>query len=113
MLKSDWSFLKNAFRRVVSDVSRPELAFWFCNGRTARNIQELVDGIKFSPDSVFYNHVSTNKDDFAKWILDVLGDNVLTASLQNIKSKEAYVMTIEDRIEEINQKLVMLQYRKD
>lgn len=104
MLGNYQHLLNFALERILNDVP-VEFAFWFCNGTIARNIFELKEGILYSPDSVFLYHASPEKDDFAKWILEVLGDNVLAAALKKVKDKQRYVEIIEDRIEEITQKL--------
>jgi len=87
--------------RVLSDVIRPHYAFWFMNGTIARNIYELVNTLEASSPEVFEYHVNSGKNDFYKWILNILGDDVLAKRLKKERDQKKYIRKIKRRIEEL------------
>ena len=93
--------------RVLLDVLSNE-TFWFCNGHIARNIYELANYIEMLDDFGWNYHVNKdrNKNDFAKWVDEVLGDKPLADLLSNIYDKDKYVKIIKARIKQI-EKLIM------
>lgn len=88
--------------KALSDCP-PDRAFWTCHGSIVRNIYELVDFIRTHNDGAFMYHVNAdnNKNDFAKWILEVLTDEELAARLQKVYDKDRYVDIIGQRIHEL------------
>ncbi|MBU0666130.1 MAG: DUF5752 family protein [Nanoarchaeota archaeon] len=88
-----WNFL--------SDVP-PEKSFWFCNGTVVRNIYELVNEIEFMKiwDFVYHVNQDNRKNDFAKWVRDVLGDHALALKLEKILDRKKYSEVIRKRIKE-------------
>lgn len=91
--------LKILGEKVLSDCE-PDKTFLTCNGTIARNIYELVKAVKALNDDAFKHHVNddNNKNDFAKWINDVLEDRILAKQLDKIRNKDKYVGVIEKRI---------------
>ena len=87
--------------RVLSDVIRPHYAFWFRNGTIARNIYELVSTLEASSPEVFEYHVNSEKNDFYKWILNILGDDLLAKRLKKERDQKKYIRKIKHRIEEL------------
>ena len=94
--------LKALKEKVLSDCP-PGKAFWTCHGSVVRNIYELVDFIRTHNEWVFRYHVNSdnNKNDFAKWIFEVLADEELAARLFKVLDKDRYVDIIEQRIHEL------------
>ena len=88
--------------KVLAD-STPEKAFWACNSSVCRNIYELAECIKGLNEWAFKYHVNTNKNDFAKWIDEVLCDKELAARLSDILDKELYTDIIEQRVKELEE----------
>jgi hypothetical protein len=88
--------------RIISDVP-PGLEFWTCHGTIVRNIYELVETIKSLNDYAFRYHVNDDneKNDFADWIYDVVGDTVLAHLLKDVLDKDKYVHMIEERIKQL------------
>jgi hypothetical protein len=91
--------LKILREKVLSDC-RPDKAFWTCNGTIARNIYELVNAVRALNADAFKYHVNddNNKNDFAKWIDEVLEDRILAKQLDRIRDKDKYLGVIEKRI---------------
>jgi hypothetical protein len=88
--------------KILSDCP-PEKAFFFNNGITCRNLFDLADQIAKMEDKLFVYHVNKDhgKNDFADWIKQVLGDEVLFEKLQGILDKKKYVDVIRERIKEL------------
>jgi hypothetical protein len=84
---------------LVEDVP-VEKCFWINNGSVCRNIYELRDSIKALNNYYFVYHVNSNKNDFAIWIREVLGDEVLAKRLESVKDKDLFVDIISQRIKD-------------
>ena len=88
-------------KRFLSDCN-PQDAFWANNGSVCRNIYELATCISGMNDATFLYHVNGDnvKNDFAKWIREVLGDDILSQRLSDVKEKDRYIDIIRQRINE-------------
>ncbi len=64
-----------------------EQYFILCNGHPIKNVKELADVMEDLRDEIFNFHVTTDKNDFAKWVYDVFKDIELAEELANIKHK--------------------------
>jgi hypothetical protein len=82
---------RKELNRILTDVEKPEEAFWFCNGTVARNIYELLAGIEGLRNADFAYHVNEGKNDFANWIRGVLKYPELADALARSKDKEEHV----------------------
>jgi hypothetical protein len=90
-------------RDIILADCPPEKAFWLCNGTTCRNIFELESSIAKTDNYTFAYHVNSDhdKNDFADWIRNVLGDRTLADKLEAIKDKTNYLKIIRARIKEL------------
>lgn len=79
--------------------------FWCSDGSVFRNISELSAAFKKMSKGAFSSHVSKDKNDFAKWIYDVIGDTKLSGSLRNVTSKSDTEKKIKARIASIKKKV--------
>jgi len=88
--------------KFLSDCE-PHLAFWATNGVVCRNLNELLFCIKGLNEKDFRYHVNSDnkKNDFAKWIFEVIGDELLARALEKILDREVYIDIIEQRIKHI------------
>ena len=57
------------------------VAFHFCNGRDARNLKELLAGINSLSVEEYRHHVYFDHNDFANWLLDIIGDDRLARDI--------------------------------
>ncbi len=57
------------------------IKFFFCNGKNAYNIRELLDGIFSISDEEFLHHVYFDHNDFTNWLLDIIGDDKLARDI--------------------------------
>jgi len=94
--------LKMLREKVLSDCP-PDKAFWTCNGTVVRNLYELKNTITGMNEYGFKYHVNNDneKNDFARWIFDVLEDADLSKSLHTIVDRSKYVSIIEKRIKQL------------
>jgi len=66
--------------RLLGNV--PEQFTFRCNdGTVLWNPRDLSDAVGNMPDEVFSSHVNRQKNDFANWVRDVIGDHALARDL--------------------------------
>jgi len=76
----------------------PEGCFWVHNGPIVKNLKELLASLKKMKKDTFRHHVNKEKNDFSKWIQDVLGHKKLAEDLKKIRSKKSLMEKIEREI---------------
>jgi hypothetical protein len=64
-------------------------AFYFCNGKQARNLQELRKGIVGLKAEGYRHHVYNDHNDFTNWTLDIIGDEQLARDLFKASKQQA------------------------
>jgi hypothetical protein len=94
----------NHFSRILGDVN-PKECFWVHNGVGLRNLYELLDALKHMSDSTFGYHVNEEKNDFEKWVLEVIKDKELAKDIANVKNKEVMIKKIRGRIKYMENKV--------
>jgi hypothetical protein len=77
--------------------------FYTHQGHIIWSVYELVSDVQNMDDYNFVYHVNLdhNKNDFADWIRDVLGDEELAMQLEGITDKKKYLSIIKKRIKKI------------
>ena len=88
-------------KRVLSDVPEHHMAFWFNNGRITKNIYEFLSAVESCTKEVFQYHVNSEKNDFARWVFDILGDDVLSKRLTGELDQKKAALKIRKRIKEL------------
>jgi hypothetical protein len=84
-------------KKLLSSV--PEnYAFRCCDGRLIRNVRELGKTLAHMADESFYYHVNQNKNDFSKWVNDMIGDEKLARHLNRAGDKHQALRELSDRI---------------
>jgi hypothetical protein len=69
--------------------------FWCHDGQVFRDIHDLLTGFEVMSDETYLYHANEDKNDFACWIVDVIGDNELGKDLKKAKTRhEAKNFTI-------------------
>ena len=71
------------------------------DGRVVRNLKELAQVIKEIPLEIFLHHVNEEKNDFADWIKQVIGDFVLANRIKRFRSRSSISRLIERRVLEL------------
>ena len=83
------------------DNVKPENNFILNNGFVIKSIPELANVLDELDDNVFYHHVNNERNDFANWIQNCIGDSVLVNRIRKISTKDELVDLLNARIEEI------------
>jgi len=85
--------MKNTKKIInVSD----EHCFWSCDGSIARNLEDLKNALLKMDKKSFTYHVNKEKNDFANWVKEVLGDDALANKLKKSKTIKTIIKAIED-----------------
>jgi len=91
-------------KRMVSN-TLPQKAFWVNNGPVIRSMTELAAAAKKLTEGQFLHHVNNDKNDFAKWVSEVIGDSVLARKLRQVKTKDGLVKEVASRLKQL-QKII-------
>ncbi len=75
--------------------------FWLSSGKEINNLTELYRELVDMEKDVFQHHVTQHKNDFAKWVHDVLADTVLARRLSAARTKLEHTEIVKDRIDEL------------
>ena len=90
-------------KKYLSDVA-PEQCFWVNNGPIIKNLEELSNALPQLSDEIYSHHVNKEKNDFSKWINDVIGDKKLANDLLSSKNKGFAVKKIRIRLNSLKKK---------
>ncbi|OGN96684.1 MAG: hypothetical protein A2Z77_01485 [Chloroflexi bacterium RBG_13_51_36] len=61
--------------------------FWCHDGKVIRNLKELSKALNDMSDETFHYHLSGARNDFSKWIREVVGDDKLAEDFSKTKSR--------------------------
>lgn len=78
-----------------------EKGFFCYDGRVFRNLKEFAAGLRNMKDEVYLHHANENKNDFAKWIRDVICDNILADALEKAANRKEARRITKKRVAEI------------
>ena len=82
-----------------------EQKFWTSDGCIFKNLSELAESFKKMSKETFESHVNNSKNDFARWIYDIIGDANLANSLKDVMDKKGTEKKIKLRISSIKKKI--------
>ena len=88
-------------KKLLSDCNSDQ-SFWVNNGPVLRNLDDLSAAIKSLSSEQFSHHLNKEKNDFARWVEDVVGDKELSEVLSKVKSKTSATKKINDRLEALH-----------
>ena len=94
---------KEEARRFLGDVA-PEQCFWFINGPILINLDDLANALPNISNESYAHHVDKKKNDFGKWVDEVVGDKKLAHDLQKSKNKESAVKKARARLDSLKKK---------
>jgi len=95
--------MKKTKEKKLSIVNaKDELCFWVNNGPILKNIRDLKNALDKMSGETFKYHVNKEKNDFADWVKDVLGDKMLASKLAKIKTAKTMLKTVEKRFKKYN-----------
>ncbi|MCK5084819.1 MAG: hypothetical protein KAQ64_04155 [Candidatus Pacebacteria bacterium] len=93
---------KTKKEKLVIINANDESCFWINNGPVLKNLNDLKKSLLTMSKETFSCHVNKEKNDFADWIKEVLGDNTLANKLAKTKTLKSTVKAIEDRLKKYN-----------
>lgn len=84
----------------LGDVSADKY-FWVNNGGVLKNMYELLAGLEEMDESTYSFHANSEKNDFSKWVAEVIGDTKLSNELITAKDKKSAADKVRKRIEKL------------
>ncbi len=69
--------------------------FWVRDGKILRNLKDLEWALREISEETFNHHVGENRNDFAKWTVEVLLDLDLSQAMQKAKNRKEMVKLVQ------------------
>jgi hypothetical protein len=91
-------------RRRLGDVP-DDRCFWRHDGKSIKNIRELRKALIDMSDETFHHHYSEGRNDFSKWVREVVGDEKLANDLGKTESRIQASQVVAERISFLESKL--------
>lgn len=88
---------KDEAKRYLYDCP-PEQCFWVNNGAIIKNLEDLANALPDMSDETYGYHASKDKNDFQKWVCDVIGDKKLADDLSSSKNKYSALKKVRSRL---------------
>jgi hypothetical protein len=88
---------KEDAQRVLRHVP-DEKRFYCHDGSIYNNIHDLKSGLERIHEHAYRHHASEEKNDFARWVREVLGDDKLSHDLARAPDKKEAVRIVAERI---------------
>ena len=95
---------KNTEKLFLNDVPA-EFIFWLCDGRTIKNMKELGEALNTMSDDIYAYHVNSEKNDFSKWVNDIITDTRLSSDLAGAGNRESAAKIVMERVELLSRQL--------
>ena len=86
--------------KILSEV-HPNREFKLHLGANLKSLYELCEALDIMSEASFSHHVTKQKNDFANWIRDVIGDIKLAHHVDKIKRKKDINDAVKLRIKEL------------
>jgi hypothetical protein len=77
---------KEEAKRRLGDVP-DDKRFWCHDGEVVKNLKELRKALIEMSDETFRYHLGGGRNDFSKWVREVVGDDKLAEDLSKAKSR--------------------------
>jgi hypothetical protein len=88
---------KDEAMRRLGDVP-DDKRFWANDGRTIKNLEELSTSLNDMSAGTYQYHRDGGRNDFSKWVRDVVGDAQLADELAKVDSREQASRAVAQRI---------------
>ncbi len=88
-------------QHFIADVQCDEV-FWSHDGRMFKNLQELALGLIAMDDETYMYHANNNKNDFAHWVREVVGDQETARELETAVSRTDASEKVTARVSYLN-----------
>lgn len=89
--------------RYLCDVA-PEQCFWVNNGPILKNMEELANALESMNDDAYSYHTDKDKNDFSKWVSEIVGDQKLANDLLSSRNKESALKKVKARLNSLKKK---------
>lgn len=76
--------------------------FYCKDGKVFKRMEDLANALKKIDDPTFSTHVSGEKNDFANWVEDVVGDVVLASKLKRAQKQDTMCRITNSRVAELS-----------
>ncbi len=87
-----------AKKSAVIAEAPPAQCFWVHNGPILRNIGELARALEHMSDDQFTHHVNSRKNDFSKWIVDVLHLSDVARDLGKATTRKTAIKALQKHV---------------
>ena len=94
----------DAAKKILSNV-HPDFSFKLKDGGELNNLGGLLQSLNDMDDDTFFHHVTTNKNDFANWVKNVLKDEELAEELSYCNDRVHMEKVISNRILDLHEKI--------
>jgi hypothetical protein len=91
-------------RKYLNSVPEDKV-FWSHDGAVLHNMAELSQALNGISNETFAYHVNPEKNDFANWVKDVIGDGVLATHLFRSLDRESAAKQVSERLKVLQRKL--------
>jgi hypothetical protein len=95
---------KEEAKRRLGDVPDDQ-RFWCHDGKNIKNLRELRKALIDMSDETFHYHLGEGRNDFSKWIREVVGDEKLAEDLNKTKSRMQASQAVAQRISFLESKI--------
>lgn len=91
----------NTKLRAYMDDVQPDKCFWVNNGWIIGGMKELPIALENMSNDTFKYHVNGKKNDFGKWVREVIGDTTLARALSKAGNRKNALIAVKKRIKQI------------
>lgn len=84
-------------RKFLANVPE-ECVFKTCDGRVIRNVRDLGKTLAHMAEGAFGYHANQHKNDFSKWVKEIIGDEKLARHLDRSPNKSQTLKELSHRI---------------
>ena len=95
---------KEEAQRRLADVP-DDKRFWCRDGKNIKNLGELGKTLVDISDDTYHHHSGEGRNDFSKWVREVVGDGTLANELTKAKSRMLASQAVAKRISFLESKL--------
>lgn len=88
---------RSVAEKRLGDVEQDK-RFWCQDGRVLKNLYELEDALRKMGEGTFRHHASEARNDFSRWVKDVIGDEKLARDLSKSTTQTQAARVVADRI---------------
>jgi hypothetical protein len=95
---------KEEAKRRLGDVA-DDKRFWCHDGKVIKNLREFREALVDMTDETFHYHLGGGRNDFSKWVREVVGDDKLAENLSKATSRSQADQAVRQRISFLERKM--------